>query len=358
MVCIAKVPAWHVAIQTEQPLNNYPLFPWNLLTDPAIYRPVLIETKTISSSLVPLAHTEHKICPYGDKSALLAVIQKAAQPRLVRDAYTLSALRFERHPFPKKNSSPKNKIIGIPTDLQPLFKQKTSNRQTDDTWLQLPTLQALESAIDQRQKEMRSLYTQELAPLMNANPLDPSLYSHDLSPELVHDLKQYVALQNRPYLFFDLMQWIERDIATRRWRSAHAGYPITNEEAMIFVLNSWVDRDGTRRKRAIKCPTGVPLGYMQSVRRKNQPFITQEFADHAHGAFNHWLQEHIWQRFHYRYPEKAQLTPSQFFKQIGRCHFAFVDAISEMHMANVANPANTNFWSVLQFYLPFMSPWP
>lgn len=358
MACPPKMPAWHIAIQTEQPLKNYPHFSWSLLIDPIADLPVLVETATISRPLIPLAPSDHKICPYGDRPALLAAIQASTQPHLVRDAYTLSALRFQLNPFPGKDSTPDNKAKGIPTVLQTLYQQKISTSQVDDAWLALPSLEALESAVDRQQAEMRSRYTEELAPLMNANPLDPSLHSHGLSQELIHDLRQYVALQNRPYLFFDLMQWIERDIATRRWRSAHANQPLTSSDAMTFVLNSWTDRDGSRRKRAIKCPIGVPLEYMQSVRKKNQPFITQEFADHAHGAFNHWLQEHIWQRFCYRYPEKTQLLPSQFFKQIGRCHFAFVDAISEMHMANVANPANTNFWSVLQFYLPFMAPWP
>ncbi|MEL6353933.1 MAG: hypothetical protein AAFR58_19580 [Cyanobacteria bacterium J06627_28] len=221
----------------------------------------------------------------------------------------------------------------------------------------MPSLAALEEAIEQRQRVMRSRYLRELVPLMNANPLDPTLHTHDLSPEMVHDLEQYVTMQNTPLLFFDLMQWLEKEVAIRRWRSFHSQKPLSAEKALIYVMEGWRDNDGQRRKH-ITCPVGVPIGYMQAVRRKNQPFITQEFAHHAHGALNHWLQEHIWQRFCARYPTQCQLTPSQFFKQLGYSHSAFADSIYELHMANVANPANTNFWSVLQFYLPFMSPWP
>ena len=154
------------------------------------------------------------------------------------------------------------------------------------------------------------------------------------------------------------MQWLEREVVVRRWRSYLAAQPLSVEDAIVLVMTSWRDRNGHRRKKPITCPIGVPLGYMQSIRRKDQPFITQEFANHAHGALNHWLQEHVWQRFCDRYPQKHHLPPSEFFKQLGRSHIAFADAIYELHMPNVANPANTNFWSVLQYYLPLMSPWP
>ncbi|MEO0768473.1 MAG: hypothetical protein AAFY72_03420 [Cyanobacteria bacterium J06649_4] len=268
------------------------------------------------------------------------------------------------NPFPGKVSEIENKAAGIPEALQTLFYQKESFAKATKAdfsqceWLQLSSVEAVELLVARRQHEMRSLYSKELIPLMNANPLDPTVHSEDLSPEFVRDLQQYVRLQNSPRLFFDLMQWLERDVAIRRWHIARLGENYSSAEVLRFVMDSWVDADGTRRKHSIICPTGVPLGYMQSVRKKNQPFITQEFAEHAHGAFNHWLQEHIWQRFCARYPAKCQLSPAEFFKQIGRSHFAFADAIYELHMANVANPANTNFWSVLQFYLPFMSPWP
>lgn len=364
MVCSAAVSNaqlnWHAAIQTEKPLSNFPVFPWTLVNNPKTDFPVLTAEKTISRPLISAPSSGREVCPYGDKPALLAVIVPNQQPQLTRSAYALSALRFKENPFPNKDSRLDNKIEGIPTVLQALYRQKLSckERKEQDGWLQLPSLQEVEVVIDEYQQEMRSRYTQELVPLMNANPLDPTLHSHDLSPQLIHDLQQYVTLQNRPYLFFDLMQWLERDIVTRRWRSAQAGGPLSSDEALRLVMDSWTDKNGKRRKKSITCPIGVPLGYMQSVRRKNQPFITQEFADHAHGAFNHWLQEHIWQRFYYRYPEQCQLTPAEFFKEIGRRHLAFADAIYELHMTNVVNPANTNFWSVLQFYLPFMSPWP
>lgn len=350
---------WYSAIQTEELLSNFPVFPWTLVTDLETDFPVLTAKKTISRPLISATPSSRKVCPYGDKPALLAVIVPNQEPQLTRSAYALSALRFKENPFPNKDSRLDNKIEGIPTVLQALYRQKSSCKERkEQKWLQLPSLQDVEVVIDECQQEMRSRYTQELVPLMNANPLDPSLHSHDLSPQLIHDLQQYVTLQNRPYLFFDLMQWLERDIVTRRWRSAQAGGLLSSNEALRLVMDSWTDKNGNRRKKSITCPIGVPLGYMQSVRRKNQPFITQEFAGHAHGAFNHWLQEHIWQRFYYRYPEQCQLTPTEFFKEIGRRHSAFADAIYELHMANVVNPANTNFWSILQFYLPFISPWP
>ena len=299
----------------------------------------------------------------------LARIERTAVPRTVRNAFVLSALRFELNPFPNKDSRLDNIVEGIPTVLQPLYLEKSlfepSEQDSEDIakdgqigWVRSPSLSILETVIAKRQDKMRACYSRELVPLMNANPLDPALHSKELSESMVHDLTQYVNLQNSPYLFFDLMQWLEKDVAIRQWRSFQSGQLLSAESAMILVMTSWLDSDGHRRKKPIKCPVGVPLDYMQSVRKKNQPFITQEFAGHAHGALNHWLQEHIWQRFCARYPEKCQLSTSQFFKEIGHCHFAFVDAIYELHMSNVANPANTNFWSMLQFYLPFMSPWP
>lgn len=363
-VCTTASSPWHLAEPDKQLSNRYPKFSWDLVIDPHNDLPVLNETTTISRPSATAILDQPKTFPYGDRPALLAKIEETAQPMVVRDAYVLSALRFELSPFQAEDSRKDNKVDGIPTVLQTLYKQKSLQKESpkreadNESWLQIPSLQAVESAIDKRQAEMRTLYAHELAPLMNANPLDPTLHCHGLSSQLVHDLKQYVQLQNAPHLFFDLMQWLEKDVAIRRWRSMRLSQPLQPEEALTFVMHSWVDLDGQRRKKAIVCPTRVPLDYMQSVRRKNQPFITQEFAGHAHGAFNHWLQEHSWQRFCYRYPEQCELSPSQFFKQLGRSHFAFADAIYELHMANVANPANTNFWTVLQFYLPHMAPWP
>ncbi|MBE9062476.1 hypothetical protein [cf. Phormidesmis sp. LEGE 11477] len=346
-----------------QQLQNYPEFSWELVVDASEGLPLLVEVPTISRPSVATRSCQPEPFPYGDRPALLAKIRKTTQPKVIRDAYALSALRFKLNPFQAEDSREDNKVKGIPTVLQALYWQKKLQgklleHDADSTqWLEMPSLQSLEAAVNERQEKMRSLYTRELVPLMNANPLDPTLHCHGLSSQLVHDLKRYVQLQNSPNLFFDLMQWLERDIAVRRWRSARLGQPLSSEDALTFVMNSWIDPGGQRRKKAITCPTRVPLGYMQSIRRKNQPFITQEFADHAHGAFNHWLQEHIWQRFYSLYSEQCQLSPAQFFKQIGRSHFAFADAIYELHMANVANPANTNFWTVLQFYLPLMAPW-
>jgi len=346
----------------RQQLQSYPEFFWELVVDADKGLPLLVEQPTISRPSTAEMSQQNPF-PYGDQSALLAQIRRTTHSKVVRSAYALSALRFKLNPFQDEGSREDNKVKGIPTVLQTLYRRKKLQEKLVEhdgdctQWLEMPSLQLLEAVLNEQQGKMRSLYARELVPLMNANPLDPTMHCYGLSSQLVHDLNQYVQLQNSPSLFFNLIQWLERDVAVRRWRSARSGQPLSSEEALAFVMNSWCDQGGNRRKRSITCPTRVPLGYMQSIRRKNQPFITQEFAKHAHGAYNHWLQEHVWQRFHYLYSEQCQLSPAQFFKQIGHSHFAFADAIYELHMANVANPANTNFWTVLQFYLPFMTPW-
>ena len=43
---------------------------------------------------------------------------------------------------------------------------------------------------------------------------------------------------------------------------------------------------------------------------------------------------------------------------MGTVHFAIPDAVYELHVENVANPANTHVWAALQYYLPLLSPWP
>ena len=367
--------SWQAAIKQEKPLTNYPLFSWQLTTADGDSSPFFEARRTISRPLFQRVQNDSRICPYGDEPAPIARIERTAHLRTVRNAFELSALRFELNPFPNKDSRLDNVVEGIPTALQPLYREKSlSNllccsdenysgegpveKSRQASWLRSPTLSILKSAIAQRQNHTRAQYIRELVPLMNANPLDPMLHSQELSEQMVHDLVQYVKVQNSPYLFFDLMQQLERDIAIRQWRSFRAGHCLSAESAMKWVMTSWVDSNGRRRKKPITCPVGVPLGYMQSIRRKNQPFITQEFANHAHGAFNHWLQEHMWERFCACYPDRCQLSTSQFFKELGRRHLAFADAIYELHMPDIANPSNTNFWNVLQFYLPLMSPWP
>lgn len=348
-------------VDAEEVLTNYPTFKWQLCQDENNL-PQFKNYHTISRHLFSEAKLANRICPYGDEPATIARVEKKIHTRVVRDAYTLSALRFEQNPFSRNNkiSSPDNKLTGIPERLKSLYKELSFQEHPNysDHLLKVNSLQNLKDDLAALQHRMRHAYLNELVPLMNANPLDLSLHTHELSLEMMHDLGQYVQLQNNPHTFFDLMQWLERDVAIFRWQSFQSGHMFSIEEAITFVMTGWRTQNGHRRKNPIKCPVGVPIGYMQSLRRKDQPFITQEFADHAHGALNHWLQEHIWQRFCYRYPEKSYLLPSTFLKRLGYLHFAFADAIYELHMTEVANPANTNFWSVLQYYLPLMSPWP
>lgn len=345
-------------IQQEEPLDNYPQYPWSLELD-INDLPQFEDYKTISRHLFAKTAEIANVCPYGDEPAPIARIEKIQKSGVVRDAYTLSALRFKLNPFQDAISQPTNKLLGIPEPLQPIYKQLSARKIQAHVFQlgKLTSLQMVQEAVDQLQQQMRCRYINELVPFMNANPFNPRLHDRELSPEMMHDLSQYVQLQNSPYAFFDLMQWLERDVAIRHWHSLRTEQHSSVEDSIILVMTSWRHK-GHRRKGPIKCPIGVPLSYMQSMRRKDQPCINQEFAGHAHGALNHWLQEHVWQRFCDRYPEKCSLPPSTFFKQIGHLHVAFADAIYELHMNNMVNPANTNFWSILQFYLPLMSPWP
>ncbi|MEM8642948.1 MAG: hypothetical protein AAGG51_29645 [Cyanobacteria bacterium P01_G01_bin.54] len=319
---------------------------------------------TISEDLSRYADQGVRLRPYGNPKAKFVCIYKVEQIQEIRDPYILSRLRFELNPFKGSVNDEAHKIDGIPTETQSLYERNSLHSQYhQDIFDKIPTLTCrkdLSHFISKVQTHHKRLYFNELKPLMNKNPFDPKLYARMLSPGMAHDLQQYVQLQNDPDEFFELMQGLERDIAKTRWHAYHSRSHrlISPSKAAIWVMTSWRDRGGVKRKKPIRCPIGVPLSYMQSLRRRNQPFITQEFAKHAHGSLNHWFQEHIWQRFYARYPEKCALTPSQFFKQLGHLDFAFADALYELHMPNLVNPANTNFWTVLQHYLPLMSPWP
>lgn len=361
---------WEKIVQQEKPLDNYPKYQKVSKLDTEGL-PKFSHYKTISRQLFSNTPRIGNICPFGDESAPIVLLEEISQPKVIQDAYTLSALRFHFNPYHDTVSHPENKELGIPKKLQSLYRRISSTSQSDTfDFCQIKSLQSLEKEVKESQQKMRYRFVNELAteinednkrvPLMNANPLDPQLHERELSPEMVHDLSQYVQLQNSPHTFFDLMQGLEKEVAINHWHSLQIDPEFSIEDSMIYTMTSWRDRprQGHRRKRPIKCPIGVPLGYMQAMRRKGQPCINQEFAGHAHGALNHWLQEHIWQRFCDRYPEKCVLHPSVFFKQIGHLHVAFADAIYELHMDNVVNPANTNFWTVLQYYLPLMSPWP
>ncbi|MEM6840464.1 MAG: hypothetical protein AAF609_26985 [Cyanobacteria bacterium P01_C01_bin.120] len=425
---------WEDKLQTENDLKSYPTYSWKSLPNNDHF-PEFEEYRTISRHLCSRTKATNNACPYGDNPAPIARIVET-KPQLVRDAYTLSALRFKLSPFKNTKSTEDNKRSGIPTVLTSLYARKIGSQQniTDSSKLlglisQKLTLSEMKEAVAQSQQEMRFCYAHELAPLMNANPFDPELHYHELTSKMVHDLRQYVELQNRPYRFFNLVQQLEKDVALNCWRAANTGElllvlrnnlqkVLSNDSSSIQIetaksmeellsilrdrhflsefpliekaigeaigrfitltMSGWRDPDGHRRKRAITCPIGVPLGYMQALRRKDQPYVTQEFSNHAHGGLNHWLQEHIWQRFCSRYREEHKLHPSEFLKQLGRIQsrirvesegkfpekgevhnlHMFADAIYELHMPNLANPANTNFWTVLQFYLPLMSPWP
>ncbi len=429
---------WAAILQKEIVLTESPPYSWKLVLDNNNL-PEFEDYYTISRHLCSDIKKADHTCPYGDEPAPIACITKTAEPREVRDAYTLSALRFRLSPFKNQKSTEENKCSGLPTDLRSLYAVKVRQDEASLSKLrsfidlQKSTLSEVKESVSDSQQRMRAQYVSELVPLMNANPFNPGLHDRELSPEMMYDLAAYVDMQNRPCRFFDLMQWLERDVTLNTWRAAKTDafllvlkgkllqalpgnfLPVkkdlktarstdellsilmsshqSSEFALIeeiigkvfgevtrwliaLTMSGWQDYDGHRRKKAIICPTGVPLGYMQSLRRKDQPYITQEFSNHAHGGLNHWLQEHIWQRFCKRYPDKHQLHPSDFLKQLGNIHshiciqsegkvrevnanlHMFADAIYELHMPNLANPANTNFWTVLQLYLPWMSPWP
>ena len=353
--------AWNTLVRTEKPLQNYPHYQWKTQLN-ASGKPQFEAHRTVSRHLVSYQGPNPKVCPYGDSSVPVAIVQKTESWQQPRDAYTLSALRFKLNPFSLKQvkSRPSNQPLGIPKAVRHLYKiSATPSHQVDtEVILKASSLARFDSELDKVQQKMRALFMQELVPHMSANPLDVNLHRHELTSDFADDLTAYVALQNHPCLFFDLLQWLERDVAKYRRTAALANEPLTNEQAMIQVMRSWCDRDGYRRKKPIVFPIGVPIDYIQTIRRKNQPFMTKEFGHHAHGALNHWLQEHVWRRFCYRYPERHRLHPCQFLKTLGSVHFAFPDTIYELHVEDVANPANTNFWAILQYYLPLLSPWP
>ncbi len=349
---------WTTCIRTEIPLNSYPKYQWQLDLNPS-GRPRFEAKPTVSRHLVKYAGPNPKICPYGDDVAPVARLAPINSWQQPRDAYTLSALRFKLNPFSLKQvkSRPSTKQVGLPAPVRHLHRVATKHTIEVDRVLKAPSLTEFEVSLNRMQQAMRTYFIDELLPCMTANPLDVGLHRHELPSDFADDLEQYVRLQNSPYLFFDLLQWLERDIARYRRVTALAGAPVTNEQAMIQVMRNWRDLDGHRRKKPIVFPIGVPVSYIQSIRRKDQPFMTKEFGYHAHGAMNHWLQEHIWRRFCYRYPDQHRLHPCGLLKKLGSVHFAFPDTIYELHVEEVANPANTNFWTILQNYLPLMAPW-
>lgn len=349
--------SWNALIEKETPLQNFPNYQWKIKKDSASL-PIFVSYKTVSRHLAAYSGSNSKICPYGDLATPVALLEKTDTWNVARDAYSLSALRFKLGPFSLRQtkSRPSNSQIGFPTAVKHLHRK--SHQIDIEQVLKAPSIKAFETGLENVQQQARQLFVSELLPCINANPLDVSYHRHKLPPEFAFDLATYIELQNRPYLFFDLLQWLERDVARHRRVLLSAGKAISLETVMIQVMRSWRDRDGHRRKKPIVFPIGVPIGYIQSIRRKGQPYITKEFGYHSHGALNHWLQEHIWRRFCYRYPDKHQLHPCEFLRKMGTVHCAIPDAIYELHTENVANPANTHFWAVLQYYLPLLSPWP
>lgn len=377
---------WKSYLQEEVPLSKYPKYKWKLKFDESGY-PLFNDYQTISRYL--LEKTDPEICPFGDLPSPVACLEKAETPQNARNAYLISALRFELNPCDETQKGDINQLSGIPEPLKILYKEIEfkKNRVNVDQALKASSEDTFDLALAQIQMKTRYWYHKELVPNMNANAFAPELHYHELSlnkpkqlmseginalslpfeypyyyrtnlsQEMVHDLSQYVRLQNSPYLFFDLMQWLERDVLKLRWQSLQMKIKLSNQDAMIKVMTDWCDRDGHKRKAHKVFPTGVPIAYIQSIRRKGHPFITHEFAGKSHGEMTHWLQEHIWQRFCYLNPEKCQMQPSKFLSELGYVHPAFADAIYESHMPNLANPANTHFWFILQYYLPILSPW-
>ena len=375
-----------VNLRQEVPLIEYPKYRWKLKLNESGY-PLFRDFPTISRYL--LKEKDTKICPFGDLPSPVALIEKAEAPQNARNAYLISALRFELNPCNEIQKEDINQLSGIPESIKKLCQEIEfkKDRVNVDRVLKASSEDAFDLALAQIQLKARCWYHQELVPKMNANPFAPELhecellidrpkqliigninlptlpfrypysYRTSLSREMVHDLNQYVRLQNSPSLFFELMQWLERDVLKLRWQSSQKKIELSNKDATIEVMTNWCDRDGHVRKKHEVFPVGVPIAYIQSIRRKGQPFITQEFARKSHGEMTHWLQEHIWRRFCYQNPEKCQMQPSKFLSELGYIHPAFPDAIYESHMPNLSNPANTYFWYILQYYLPFLSPW-
>lgn len=379
---------WKHYLQQEVPLSNYPTYQWQLKLDESGY-PLFKDYHTISQYLLEKQSSE--VCPFGNLPSPIACMEEAETPQIASNAYLISALRFELNPCDESQQESTDPLLGIPESLKDLFQEIKSqkNRVSPDLALQAPSEDAFDSALAKMQSQARYWYHRELVPHMNANSFNPGLhynkclpnqprqstkdidssklpflypypYRTDLSREMVEDLTQYVRLQNSPYLFFDLMQWLERDVLKLRWQFLQKGIVLSNQDAAIAVMSDWRDLgsaealrdlDGYQRQAHEVFPEGVPIAYIQSIRRQGQPFITQEFAGKSHGEMTHWFQEHIWRRFCYLYPEKVVMQPSKFLRELGYVHPAFADAIYESHMSNLVNPANTHFWYILQYYL-------
>ena len=377
---------WKFYSQSEVLLKECPMYKWKLKLDES-GSPIFADFQTISRYL--LKENDPKICPFGDLPSPVALIEKTETPQEPNNAYLISALRFELNLHRELQRENTDRRSGIPESIKILCQELESkkDRINVDSILKASSSDGFELKLAQMQSKARYWYRQELVPKMNANPFDPKLhqsrlvkdkpeqpitgkinlltlpfqypfdYRTNLSPEMVGDLSQYVRLQNSPYLFFKLMQWLERDVLKLRWQSLQKKIELSNKDATIEVMTNWCDRDGHVRKKHEVFPVGVPIAYIQSIRRKGQPFITQEFARKSHGEMTHWLQEHIWRRFCYQNPDRCQIQPSKFLSELGYVHPAFPDAIYESHMPNLSNPANTHFWYILQYYLPFLSPW-
>lgn len=374
---------WKHYLQKEVPLSNYPTYEWKLKLDEFGYL-IFKDYYTISQYLLEKQSPE--VCPFGNLPSPIACLEEAETPQVASNAYLISALRFELNPCDESQQESIDPLLGIPKSLKDLFQEIKSqkNRVSPDSALQASSEDVFDSALAQLQSQARYWYHRELVPHMNANSFAPELhynefssnkprqiaegidrsklpflypypYRTNLSREMVEDLTQYVRLQNSPYLFFDLMQWIERDVLKLRWQSLQKGIVLSNQDAAIAVMANWQDRDGYQREAHEVFPEGVPIAYIQSIRRQGQPFITQEFAGKSHGEMTHWFQEHIWRRFCYRYPDRCQMQPSEFLKELGYFHPAFADAIYESHMSNLANPANTHFWYIFQYYLSILN---
>ena len=375
---------WKCYLDREVPLQNYPQYRWQLKRDRS-GNPIFKNFLTISRHLFNQQNTN--ICPFGDLPSPVACLEKTEALQDVRNGYLISALRFELNPDRNIQPGTSNKLWGIPQPLKELHEKLTLHRPrfNVDRILKSSSQDEFDSALNQMQQQARFWYVRELVPKMNANPFDPKLHNYKLptdnmrrpiaanspqknlpftypypyqtklKPTMIRDLTQYVRLQNSPYLFFELMQWLERDVLRLCWQSFKQKKKISSKEAMIQVMTDWGNLEGYQREAPLVFPIGVPIDYIQSIRRKNIPFITQEFAETSHGDMTHWLQEHVWQRFCIQYPNLHQLHSSEFFRELGRLHPAFSDSIYESHMPNLVNPSNTHFWCTLKYFLPVLN---
>ncbi len=333
--------------------DSLPRFRWSMVTDVG-GAPVFDNYFSISRSLCSDVARQHQL-PFGDQPCEVARLSPEAEPRVIRNAYALSALRF-RDSALKDSADEEDDAWKLFPALAIVKRAETNDVADVESALNAQCREDFKRQLQAIQAQCAKRFHEELAPRMNANPFDPQLHTEELGSDLTNDLRAFVALENHPSFYFSILQDIERDGARLRFRYANT-LALSPEKSLIYVMMSWCDPGGHRRKKPIIMPTGIPIDFMQRIRRKDQPYICREFEGHPHGALTHWLQEHVWQRFCVRFPDHVRMQPSVFFRALGKVHSAFADSLYELHFPHLINPANAMCWRLFQRYLPFLNPW-